>query len=653
VSSSNLPLTQDQPSTTDSATPSDGPAVDQAQTSDSRPAGLITAESGEPVDGAELASTSVSAEPEPDPVPTEPDEIAAAAVEFARQAAEETAEPNTVGAHLGVTVDDGGLTMHSFTCTARGYRGWRWAVTLARVPGYEVTVCDVVLLPGADSILAPAWVPWSDRLAPGDLGVGDDLPYRADDPLLVPGYTVTDPDDADQELFWELGLGRERVVGLEGLQAAAERWQNGPHGPTAEIAIQASAACVTCAYFLPVSGFLRQHFGACTNEWSPADGTVVTTDFGCGAHSETDLELPAPEPLPAHILDETVMEHVVIDRSADGSAEPSDLSDPSASETDAHSESDSDEAEAVADAEVVAVAVVGAEALADGDAVEDVVDGTAEETLADAELDPAVEVPGAGIDPAVEHEFEAAAELWIEPEVDFEPKPERVDEDAFGAAIQQALESAVEVLDYAPEPVEQAEPVEVEPVEAGLVEAEPVVQDVESPVVDAEPVVVEAEPVVEDVEPVIVDAEPVVVEAEPAVEGVEPPVVDAEPAVAEAEPVAADAAPVVAEAEPAVVDEEPLIEDVVPVVAAAEPAVVDVEPALVDDGPAIVDVEPVAADVQPAVLDAEPVADAQPVVADAEPQLFNVQKLPETDAEVIPEAAPNQEPATDEAPPQP
>lgn len=255
-------------------------------------------------------------------VSSELDELAAAAVDLARQAAIEIAEPDTVGEHLGVTLDEGGLTMHSFRCTARGYRGWRWAVTLAHVQGSDrVTVCDTVLLPGTDSIQAPAWVPWSDRLAPGDLGAGDDLPYRADDPLLVPGYTVTDEDDSDQRLFWELGLGRERVIGLEGLQAAAARWERGPHGPTSELAIQASAACVTCAFLVPVSGFLRSHFGVCTNEWSPADGTVVTTDFGCGAHSETDLELPAPEPLPAHILDETIIEEVFVDRAEDGPVE--------------------------------------------------------------------------------------------------------------------------------------------------------------------------------------------------------------------------------------------------------------------------------------------------------------------------------------------
>jgi hypothetical protein len=305
VSSTNLPVTRE---------PS---AVTEPETSSSTGSSLAGAPFPQAADAqaTDPSTEPPRSDPEPADLPTEPDPVAAAAVDLARAAAEDVAEPNTVGAHLGVSLDEGGLTMHSFGCTARGYRGWQWAVTLARVPGTDtVTVCDAVLLPGAESILAPTWVPWSDRLAPGDLGAGDDLPYRADDPYLVPGYTVTDPDDADQMLFWELGLGRERVVGAEGLHAAADRWQRGPHGPTSDIAIQASAMCASCAYFVPISGLLRQHFGACTNEWSPADGSVVTTDFGCGAHSETDLELPAPEPLPDHIIDETIVERVIIDR---------------------------------------------------------------------------------------------------------------------------------------------------------------------------------------------------------------------------------------------------------------------------------------------------------------------------------------------------
>ncbi len=258
----------------------------------------------------------------PEQRPSEPDPVAAAAVDLARRAAEEVAQPGTVGRHLSVSVDSSGLTMHAFDSTAKGYRGWRWAVTLAHVPGSDrVTVCDTVLLPGAESILAPDWVPWSDRLAPGDLGAGDELPFKLEDPYLVPGYTVTDESDEDQELFWELGLGRERVLGPEGVTAAADRWHRGPHGPTAEIAIQASASCVTCAYFVPLSGVMRQAFGACANEWSPADGSVVTADFGCGAHSETDLEMPAPEPLGDHILDETVVDRMdleVVETAAPG-----------------------------------------------------------------------------------------------------------------------------------------------------------------------------------------------------------------------------------------------------------------------------------------------------------------------------------------------
>jgi hypothetical protein len=34
---------------------------------------------------------------------------------------------------------------------------------------------------------------------------------------------------------------------------------------------------------------LGSAFGACTNALSPADGKVVALNFGCGAHSETDV----------------------------------------------------------------------------------------------------------------------------------------------------------------------------------------------------------------------------------------------------------------------------------------------------------------------------------------------------------------------------
>ena len=93
-------------------------------------------------------------------------------------------------------------------------------MTLARFPGEDaVTVDEVVLLPGEQALLAPAWVPWHERLRPGDLSVGDVLPSTEDDPRLVPAYTADDASAEDPEgsvAVFELGLGRERVMSREG-----------------------------------------------------------------------------------------------------------------------------------------------------------------------------------------------------------------------------------------------------------------------------------------------------------------------------------------------------------------------------------------------------------------------------------------------------
>ena len=114
----------------------------------------------------------------------------AAAVELARAAAARSAA-TVVGEHLGVHADGERVVTHAFAATLPGYTGWFWAVTLARVPrGKTATVDEVVLLPGADALLAPAWVPWQERLQPGDLSPGDLLPTAPDDPRLVPAYVA-------------------------------------------------------------------------------------------------------------------------------------------------------------------------------------------------------------------------------------------------------------------------------------------------------------------------------------------------------------------------------------------------------------------------------------------------------------------------------
>ena len=240
------------------------------------------------------------------------DGVLAAAVEQARAAAVETAgDPALVGDHLGVVPEPvapetrdvvpevlGEVLTHTFASKLPGYVGWHWAVTLARFPGEDaVTIDEVVLLPGEQALLAPAWVPWHERLRPGDLSVGDVLPSTEDDPRLVPAYTVDDDSADDPEgsvVAFELGLGRERVMSREGRSEAVSRWGAGEFGPSSSMARHAPGPCVTCGFFLPLAGSLRSMVGACGNAYAPADGHVVTADYGCGAHSQATLVLSEP-----------------------------------------------------------------------------------------------------------------------------------------------------------------------------------------------------------------------------------------------------------------------------------------------------------------------------------------------------------------------
>ncbi len=199
-----------------------------------------------------------------------------------------------VGGYVGFSMDGERIGTHTFACTDPAYVGWRWAVTVARAPRAKVaTVCEIVLLPGPDSLVAPDWVPWSDRILPGDLGVGDVLPAAPDDPRLVAGLTGADEIDAivDRDeprgwTGWEVGLGRTRVLSVDGRDGAAERWDGGEFGPHSPMAEAAPKLCATCGFLVHVSGPLSRSFGVCANEFAPADGRLVSLAYGCGAHSE-------------------------------------------------------------------------------------------------------------------------------------------------------------------------------------------------------------------------------------------------------------------------------------------------------------------------------------------------------------------------------
>jgi hypothetical protein len=200
-----------------------------------------------------------------------------------------------VGEHLGVQPEGELAVTHAFAASLPGYVGWFWAVTVVRAPDSDPTVAEVVLLPGEQSLRAPAWVPWSERLQPGDLSPGDLLPTAPDDPRLAPAYLLSDDPQVEQVAF-ELGLGRVRVLSRLGRLDAAERWQAGSHGPDSPMAKQAPGNCGTCGFFLALAGSLQAGFGVCGNEVTEADGQVVSVEYGCGAHSEAVLDPVADEP---------------------------------------------------------------------------------------------------------------------------------------------------------------------------------------------------------------------------------------------------------------------------------------------------------------------------------------------------------------------
>ncbi len=234
------------------------------------------------------------------------DDVCAAAVDLAREAAV-LEGGRSVGEHVGVDAEDALTVTHRFATTDRAYVGWHWAVTVARSDGSDVvTVDEVVLLPGTGALLAPAWVPYSDRVEPGDLGAADLLPPDADDVRLVPAYA--DPEALlAEEAFWELGLGRPRVLSLDGRADAAERWEDGDTGPRSPRALAAPGNCADCGFLVLLAGGLRQGFGVCANGSAPDDGRVVALGHGCGAHSETPLESTRP-PAAELVVDEVEFE---------------------------------------------------------------------------------------------------------------------------------------------------------------------------------------------------------------------------------------------------------------------------------------------------------------------------------------------------------
>jgi hypothetical protein len=277
---------------------------------------------------------------------------ATSAIDVARSALLETIPADHVGNSLDSAVEqteDTSVTITSYTfeCTSPGYPGWYWEVSLVEVNGQsELSVSEVNLLPGSSALVPEQWKPWADRIEAGDLGVGDLLPISEDDDRLTAGFTALgDLEDLSEDLAplhpaqWELGLGREKVLSKVGLERAVDRWFEKQNGPRSAMAKSAPAHCGSCGFLVAIGGSLGQVFGVCGNEFGAADGQVVATTFGCGAHSSVRVQPAAPIPVVDLVIDDQA------DEQSDSSDLPDYVADPEPLDADGIEEIDADEAE--------------------------------------------------------------------------------------------------------------------------------------------------------------------------------------------------------------------------------------------------------------------------------------------------------------------
>ncbi|MFT7866613.1 MULTISPECIES: DUF3027 domain-containing protein [Amycolatopsis] len=563
------------------------------------------------------------------------------AVEFARAAVLEDAPEEQLGAHVGVTREDAVTASHLFEAQVPGYGGWRWSVTVAAAGEDEpVTVSEVVLVPGPSALVAPAWVPWERRVRAGDLGVGDIFPTADDDPRLAPAYLQSD-DPAVEEVAREVGLGRVHTLSRFGRTEAAARWHAGEFGPRSDMARSAPDVCGTCGFFVPLAGSLRGVFGVCSNDIAPADGHVVDVEYGCGAHSEVEVELTSSVPVAELVYDDSLLDFTpapeIVETAA---AEPetgiaeSDVS-PAEVEPEAAAESVGSET-----AEVSEVSAAEPEAAVEPEqAGEPVAEAVAAE-------------PASAVAPDLEQAGQPVAAEAEPVAAEAEPVAEAAPE-AASAAEPEASVEAREVT----EPGEAAEALEAVAPEAAASEAEPVATEAVASV-SAEPVAAEAGPEAASAaaaEPE--QAVPVASEAADPAGSAGEPVVAEVPEPAEAEPTQAevtDAAEVRTDPDSPEVTAEPEAGEI-PVAAESDAAEVDPVPAEVADLAA----EPAPAEAIEAMSGPQEVvesgpAEAQDAVvpepAEAEPTQAEV-----TDAVATPEAAegePTQAEVTDAAAPE-
>jgi Protein of unknown function (DUF3027) len=118
------------------------------------------------------------------------------AQKFALTALLEVTPVTTVGEFAGETSEAEYITTYRFATTMSGYPGWNWTITVAHLPDAEPTIVESELTPAEGALLAPDWVPWSERMEDyraAQAALGEDLNADADDD----GSDDDDDDDDD------------------------------------------------------------------------------------------------------------------------------------------------------------------------------------------------------------------------------------------------------------------------------------------------------------------------------------------------------------------------------------------------------------------------------------------------------------------------
>jgi hypothetical protein len=121
------------------------------------------------------------------------DPVLLAAVDQARAALEEITSAASIGELSGSIVHGEHVLSLLFASRLAGYPDWNWTVTLARIDESSApAVLETELMPSDDSLVAPDWIPWSERLA--------DYRLAQEHAAALAAAESDDSDDEDDDL---------------------------------------------------------------------------------------------------------------------------------------------------------------------------------------------------------------------------------------------------------------------------------------------------------------------------------------------------------------------------------------------------------------------------------------------------------------------